>query len=162
MPAPSRFSYPARHRWAFLPTISFFLFLLLSLWLKPDLLWGGDVDQNTRRAGMLLAAVAVVFLGAALLRRFMTEPHVVAFERNELVLWPLAGAPRRIPYGDIEAAEERTRPALRGSVELEVRTRRWRRIVIRGDISDYPRLRRLLLERLPADARERWSEPEDD
>jgi hypothetical protein len=158
--AARRFSYPARHRWAFLPTIAFFLFLLLSLWLKPDLLWGGEVDENTRRAGMLLSGVAVVFLGGALLRRFVTEPHVVGFEKDELMLWPLLGGPRRVPYADIESAEERTRPALRGSVELELRTRQWRRVVIRGDISDYPRLRRLLLDRLPPVARERWIEPE--
>jgi hypothetical protein len=158
--APTRFSYPARHRWAFLPTIAFFLFLLLSLWLRPDILWGGEVDPTTRRAGMLLAGTAVVALGAALLRRLRTEPHVVAFERDEMVLWPLVGGPRRVPYADIENAEERTRPALRGSVELEVKTVRWRRIIIRGDIGDYPRLRRLLLERLPPAARERWSEPE--
>lgn len=160
MGAPQRFSYPARHRWAYLPTLAFFLFLLVSLWLKPELLWGSEVDQNTRRAGMILAAAGVVFLGAGVLRRFMTEPHVVEFERNDLVLWPLVGAPRRVPYGDIERAEERTRPALRGSVEMELRTSRWRRVVIRGDIRDYPRLRRLLLERLPPEARERWSEPE--
>jgi hypothetical protein len=158
--APARFSYPPRHRWAFLPTIAFFLFLLLSLWLRPQLLWGREVDPTTRRAGMLLAAAGVIFLGAALLRRFMTEPHVVAFEPKDLLLWPLVGGPRRVPYEDIESAEERTRPALRGSVELELRTLRWRRVVIRGDISEYPRLRRLLLERLPAGARERWSEPE--
>jgi hypothetical protein len=158
--APTRFSYSPRHRWAFLPTIAFFVFLLLSLWLRPSLLWGGEVDERTRTAGMLLSGVGVIFLGVALVRRFMTEPHVVELQRNAMVLWPLLGKPRRVPYEDIESAEERTRPGLRGSVELELRTKPWRRIVIRGDIGDYPRLRRLVLERLPPVARERWIEPE--
>jgi hypothetical protein len=158
--APTKFSYSSRHRWAFLPTMVFFLFLLLSLWLKPDLLWGSDIDPRTRSAGMLLAGVGVVFLGGGLVRRFMTEPHVVELQRDAMVLWTLLGQARRVPYEEIESAEERTRPALRGSVELELRTAPWRRIVIRGDISNYARLRRLLLERLPPGARERWSEPE--
>jgi hypothetical protein len=156
----ARFSYTSRHRWAFLPTIAFFLFLLLSLWLRPELLWGGEVDERTRTAGMLLAGTAVLFLGAAVVRRLTTEPHAVELEREAMVLWPLVGGARRVPYERIESAEERTRPGLRGSVELELRTSVWRRLVIRGDISEYPRLRRLLLERLPPGARERWTEPE--
>jgi hypothetical protein len=160
MGAAPRFSYTSRHRWAFLPTIAFFLFLLLSLWLRPELLWGGEVDERTRTAGMLLAGTAVLFLGAALVRRLTTEPHVVELERDAMVLWPLLGGARRVPYDGIESAEERSRPGLRGSVELELRTSVWRRLIIRGDIGDYARLRRLLLERLPPAARERWTEPE--
>jgi hypothetical protein len=160
MGSPARFSYTSRHRWAFLPTIAFLLFLLLALWLRPELLWGGEVDERTRSGGMLLAGTGVLFLGAALARRLATEPHTVELERDAMVLWPLVGGARRVPYEGIESAEERTRPGLRGSVELELRTATWRRLVIRGDISDYPRLRRLLLERLPPAARERWTEPE--
>lgn len=159
MGAPARFSYSPRHRWAFVPTIAFFLFLLLSLWLAPELLWGGDVDARTRGAGIMFTAAGSIVLGGLFLRRWRTEPHVVEFQRDAMVLWPILGPPRRVPYDDIESAGERTRQFLRGSVELELRASAWRRIVIRGDIGNYERLRRLLLERLPPDTREGWREP---
>jgi hypothetical protein len=157
----AKFSYTSRHRWAYLPTIAFFLFLLLALWLKPDLLWGGEVDPRTRNAGMLLSGTAVILLAGAFLRRIWTEPHIVEFEPDAMVLQPIVGQPRRVAYTEIESAAERKRPALRGAVELELRTNRRQRIVIRGEISDYPRLRRLLLERLPVGTRDRWTGPED-
>lgn len=160
MGSTAKFSYTSRHRWAYLPTMAFFLFLLLSLWLKPELLWGGEVDARTRNAGMLLSGTALVLLGAAFLHRVRTEPHVVEFEREFMVLHPIFGQVRRVPFSEIEHGGERTRPALRGGVEMELRTTNRRRIVIRGEIADYPRLRRLLLERLPAETRDAWKEPE--
>jgi hypothetical protein len=159
-PGTVRFAYPGRHRWAYVPTALFFAVLLLILWLRPEWLSNDGVDQGTRSAGLALGGVVLAIILVILALRWFREPYAVVVEREGLLLYPFLGAPRRVAFSSLVHAEERARPFLRGKVEMELRTAARRRIIIQGEISDYPKLRRLVLDRLPAEARERWSEPE--
>ena len=53
-PAASVFSYSARHRWAYVPTVLFLLVILAILLIDPTIIWK-DLDPATRRNATLLA-----------------------------------------------------------------------------------------------------------
>ncbi len=155
------FSYGQRHRYAFLPTIAFLAVVFTILLVDPALLWTGGVDEQTRKAGLLLSATLAVGFAAALVARW-TEPFRIRLEPDALVAMPIVGAAVRVPYDRIVRVAERPKTFLRGHVELDVRvTGRRGPLYIRGSISEYARLTRLLRNRVPPAVRSEWKEVQD-
>ena len=156
-----RFSYGPRQRYAYLPTIGFFVVVFAILLLDPALLWTHGVDARTRQIGLLLCGVLAVGFAVALVARW-SEPFEIALEPGTLVATPLLGRTLRIPYAECERVVERPRTFLRSHVELEIRAAGRRRpLYIRGTIKDYARLTRLLRQRVPPAARADWKEVRD-
>ncbi len=152
------FSYGQRHRYAFLPTMLFLVVVFAILLLDPSLLWTGTVDERTRQAGLLISGALAVGFAVALVVRW-TEPFRISLETDALVAAPLIGSTVRVPYDSIVRVVERPRNFLRGHVELDVRASGRRRpLYIRGTIKDYPRLARLLRNRVPPAVRSEWKE----
>ena len=119
---------------------------------------GGAVDERTRQAGLILSGALAVGFAAALLARW-SEPFRISLEPDALVATPLIGSTARIPYDRIVRVGERPPTFLRGHVELDIRAAGRRRpLYIRGSISDYTRLTRLLRNRVPPAVRSEWQE----
>lgn len=154
------FTYGQRHRYAYLPTLGFLVVVFAILLLDPSLLWAGVVDERTRQAGLILSGALAVGFAAALLTRW-SEPFRISLEPDALVATPLIGSTARIPYDRIVRVGERPPTFLRGHVELDIRAAGRRRpLYIRGSISDYTRLTRLLRNRVPPAVRAEWKEVE--
>ncbi|HYM96961.1 MAG TPA: hypothetical protein VET26_06660 [Candidatus Sulfotelmatobacter sp.] len=152
------FTYSARQRWAFLPTIAFLIVVALILWLRPRLIFTHGFNPAARNAAIALAALFAVWLGAAVLDRWL-QPFSVALEADAIALRPLLGAERRIPYEQIAGVVERPATFFRHARELEIRLASSGRVLIRGDIGDYAGLVRTLRHRVPRSVAAGWVEP---
>lgn len=152
------FSYSARQRWAWIPTIGFLVFLFALFALRPDLIWEHGVDERARSAAMLLAAALAVALAGGLLLRWI-EPFTISFDPDALVGRPVIGGERRIAYDAIDRVIVRPKTFLRGTVELVVHAPGARPFMVHGNIRDYADLVRLLRARVRPEVREAWQEP---
>lgn len=151
------FTYGPRHRWAYAPTAGFLIVVFGILAIRPELLWPTVVDEQVRRAALLLSGgLGAGFVIALVLR--WTEPQTVRLEPDALVAVPLLGRLTRAPYGEIVSVVERPPSFMRGYVELEIRTGHRRPLFVRGDIREYAHLVRLLRTWVPADVRSNWKE----
>lgn len=155
------FTYSARQRWAWIPTIAFLVFLFAVLAVRPELVWEQSrIDEQTRSAAMLLAGALAIALTAGLVMRWL-EPFWIAVDPDALVGRPLIGGERRIAYDAIDRVDERPKTFMRGNVELVVHAPGARPFLVHGNIRDYGDLVRLLRARVRAEVREAWQEPAD-
>ncbi len=157
--AGSVFSYSARHRWAYVPTVLFLLVILAILVIDPSLVWQ-DLDPSTRRAGILLAAALAIGFAAALLARW-ASPFRFKVDAEALEVAPLIGSARRVAYADIRDVQILPKTFMRGVPEVVLQVDSGRPVVIRTDISSYQQLERSLRRRLAPDLQARWKEARD-
>ena len=155
----SVFSYSARHRWAYVPTVLFLLVILAILVIDPTIVWK-DLDPATRRNATLLAAALAVGFGAALLARWASPFHF-RVEADALEVAPLIGSTRRVAYEDVADVSILPKTFMRSVPEVVLRVNRGRPVVIRTDITDYRQLERNLRRRLAPDLQARWKEARD-
>ena len=77
------FTYGPRHRWAYAPTAGFLIVVFGILAIRPDLLWPTGVDEQVRRAALLLSgALGAGFLLVVALVLRWTELQTVRLERD--------------------------------------------------------------------------------
>jgi hypothetical protein len=155
----SVYSYSGRHRWAYVPTLLFLLVILAILVIDPSLVWK-DLDQNTRRAGTLLAATLVVGFGAALLVRW-ASPFRFSVGADALEVAPLIGSPRRVAYSDIRDVRILPKTFMRSVPEVLLGVEGGRPVTIRTDVVGYQQLERSIRRRLTPDLQARWKEARD-
>ena len=158
-PAASVFSYSARHRWAYVPTVLFLLVILAILLIVPTIIWK-DLDPATRRNATLLAAALAVGFAAALLARWASPFHF-RVDADALEVAPLIGSTRRVAYGDVTDVAILPKTFMRSVPEVMLRINRGRPVVIRTDITGYKQLERNLRRRLAPDLQARWKEARD-
>lgn len=155
------FTYSARQRWAWIPTIAFLVVLFVVLAVRPELIWERSrIDEQTRNAAMLLAGALAVALSAGLVMRWL-EPFWVSVDPDALVGRPVIGGERRIAYDAIDSVIERPKTFMRGSVELVVHAPGARPFLVHATIRDYGDLVRLLRARVRPEVREAWQAPAD-
>jgi hypothetical protein len=154
----STFSYSARHRWAYLPTLGFLVVVLAILVVNPGLLpaWQG-LDPGTRRSAILLAAALAVGFAAAILARWASPSRFVVGP-DALIAEPFIGAARRIPYDQVRDVQILPKTFMRGVPEVVLRPEKGRPVAIRTDITNYGQLERSLRRRLAPDVQARWKE----
>jgi hypothetical protein len=145
------FAFSARQRWALIPTIGFLVTVCLILLLKPELLWNGRINQDTRLLAVLLTAAGAVWLSVTRVMRWL-EPFSITLERDAILAKPMLGGAARVPYDAITAAVERPRTFFHTS-ELELQAAKGRKIVIRSDIQGYSRLTKMLRGRVSSEVR---------
>jgi len=155
----SVFSYSARHRWAYVPTVLFLLVIVAILVIDPSIVWH-DLDPSTRRTATLLAATLAVGFTAALLVRW-ASPFRFSVESDALEVAPLIGSPRRVAYADFNDVTILPKTFMRSVPEVVLRVNRGRPVVIRTDITDYRQFERTLRRRLAPDLQARWKEARD-
>ena len=155
----SVFSYSARHRWAYVPTVLFLIVILGILVINPSLVWN-DLDPGTRRTATLLAAALAVGFAAALLARW-ASPYRFSMGAHALEVAPIIGSARRIAYADIRDVTILPKTFMRSVPEVVLRVDRGRPVVIRTDITDYAQLERTLRRRLAPELQARWKEARD-
>jgi hypothetical protein len=155
----SVFSYSARHRWAYVPTVLFLLVILAILVIDPSLVWN-DLDPGTRRAATLLAAALATGFAAALLARW-ASPFRFSVGADALEAAPLIGSSRRVAYSDFRDVAILPKTFMRSVPEVVLQVNGGRPVVIRTDITDYPQLERHLRRRLAPDLQARWKEARD-
>jgi hypothetical protein len=145
------FSLPSRQRWALIPTVGFVITVGLILLIKPDLIWTGRINQETRLLAILLAAAVAAGLIVTRVMRWL-EPFSVTLERESLIAKPVLGGEARMPYDEITAVVERPRTFFQPS-QLELRTANGRKLVIRSEIQGYTRLTKMLRGRVSPEVR---------
>ena len=155
----SVFSYSARHRWAYVPTLLFLLVILAILVIDPSLVWR-DLDPSTRRAGILLAASLAIGFAVALLARW-ASPFRFSLGADALEVAPLIGSPRRVAYADVRDVRILPKTFMRSVPEVVLQVDAGRPVVIRTDITAYAQLERALRRRLAPDLQARWKEARD-
>jgi hypothetical protein len=152
----STFSYSARHRWAYLPTLGFMVVILAILLIDPTIVWR-DLDPGTRRSATLLAGALVIGFAAAILARW-ASPQRFVVGPDALVAEPFIGAARRIPYDQVRDVQILPKTFMRGVPEIVLRPEKGRPVAIRTDITNYGQLERSLRRRLAPDVQARWKE----
>ena len=152
----STYSYSARYRWAYVPTLGFLLVILAILLLDPGLIWT-NADPTTLRAATLLAGALAVGFAAAIAARW-AAPFTFVVEADALVVQPLLGSRQRVPYPQITDVRILPKTFLRGVPEVVLQVERHRPIAIRTDIGNYAQLERALGKRLVPDVQARWKE----
>jgi len=155
----SVFSYSARHRWAYVPTLLFLLVIFAILVVDPSLVWR-DLDPSTRRAGILLAASLAIGFAVALLARW-ASPFRFSLGADALEVAPLIGSPRRVAYADVRDVRILPKTFMRSVPEVVLQVDAGRPVVIRTDITAYAQLERALRRRLAPDLQARWKEARD-
>ena len=155
----SVFSYSARHRWAYVPTLLFLLVIFAILVVDPSLVWR-DLDPSTRRAGILLAASLAIGFAVALLAHWAT-PFRFSLGADALEVAPLIGSPRRVAYADVRDVRILPKTFMRSVPEVVLQVDAGRPVVIRTDITAYAQLERALRRRLAPDLQARWKEARD-
>jgi len=155
----SVFSYSARHRWAYVPTVLFLVVIFGILVINPSLVWN-DLDPGTRRNATLLAAALAIGFTAALLARW-ASPFRFSIGAETLEVAPIIGSPRRIAYADFRDVTILPKTFMRSVPEVVLRVDQGRPVVIRTDITDYPQLERTLRRRLSSELQARWKEARD-
>jgi hypothetical protein len=157
--AGSVFSYSARHRWAYVPTVLFLLAILAILVIDPSLIWK-DLDPSTRRAGTLLAAALAIGFAAALVARW-ASPFRFSVGADALEVSPLIGSPRRIAYAEVRDVTILPKTFMRSVPEVMLHLDKGRPVAIRTDITGYQQLERTLRRRLAPEVQARWKEARD-
>lgn len=152
----STYSYSARYRWAYLPTLGFLLVVLAILLADPGLIWT-NADPSTLRAATLLAGALAVGFAAAIAARW-AAPFTFVVETDALVAKPLLGSTQRLPYSQIRNVRILPKTFLRGVPELVLEVERHRPVAIRTDIANYAQLERALGKHLAPDVQARWKE----
>ena len=155
----SVFSYSARHRWAYVPTLLFLLVIFAILVVDPSLVWR-DLDPSTRRAGILLAASLAIGFAVALLARW-ASPFRFSLGADALEVAPLIGSSRRVAYADVRDVRILPKTFMRSVPEVVLQVDAGRPVVIRTDITAYAQLERALRRRLAPDLQARWKEARD-
>ena len=155
----SVFSYSARHRWAYVPTVLFLLVILGILVINPSLL-GTDLEPGTRRNATLLAAALAIGFAAALLARW-ASPFRFSLDADALEVAPIIGSVRRVAYDDFRDVTILPKTFMRSVPEVVLRVEKGRPVVIRTDITDYPQLERTLRRRLAPELQASWKEARD-
>jgi len=155
----SVFSYSARHRWAYVPTVLFLLVILGILVINPHLL-GTDLEPGTRRNATLLAAALAIGFAAALLARW-ASPFRFSLRADALEVAPIIGSVRRVAYADFRDVTILPKTFMRSVPEVLLRVDGGRPVTIRTDVVGYPQLERALRKRLAADVQARWKEARD-
>jgi hypothetical protein len=158
-PTGSVFSYSARHRWAYVPTVLFLVVILAILVINPSLL-GNDLDPATRRNATLLAAALAIGFAAALLARW-ASPFRFNLGADALEVAPIIGSARRVAYTDFRDVTILPKTFMRSVPEVVLGVEKGRPVVIRTDITDYPQLERTLRRRLAPELQARWKEARD-
>jgi hypothetical protein len=157
--AGSVYTYSARHRWAYVPTVLFLLVIFAILVVDPSLVWH-DLDPSTRRAGILLAAALAIGFAVALLARW-ASPFRFNVGADALEVAPLIGSSRRVAYADIRDVRILPKTFMRSVPEVVLQVDPGRPVVIRTDITGYQQLERALRRRLAPDLQARWKEARD-
>ena len=155
----SVFSYSARHRWAYVPTVLFLIVILGILVINPHLL-GTDLEPGTRRNATLLAAALAIGFAAALLARW-ASPFRFSLGADALEVAPIIGSVRRVAYADFRDVTILPKTFMRSVPEVVLRVEKGRPVVIRTDITDYPQLERTLRRRLAPELQASWKEARD-
>lgn len=155
----SVYSYSARHRWAYVPTLLFLLVILTILVIDPNLVWN-NLDPNTRRSATLLAATLAVGFAAALLARW-ASPFRFSVGADALEVAPIIGSPRHVAYSDIRDVSILPKTFMRSVPEVLLRVEGGRPLTIRTDVVGYPQLERALRRRLAPSLQVRWKEARD-
>jgi hypothetical protein len=155
----SVFSYSARHRWAYVPTVLFLLVILAILLIDPSLVWN-DMDPGTRRTATLLAAALAIGFAAALLARW-ASPFRFSVGADALEVSPLIGSARRVSYADFRDVAILPKTFMRSVPEVVLQVNGARPVVIRTDITDFPQLERNLRRRLAPELQARWKDARD-
>lgn len=153
---PSTYSYSARYRWAYLPTLGFLVVVLAILLIDPGLIWT-NADPSTLRAATLLAGALAVGFAAAIAARW-AAPFTFVVEADALVVKPLLGAALRVPYPEITDVRMLPKTFLRGVPEVVLVVERHRPIAIRTDIGNFAQFERALGKRLAPYVQARWKE----
>jgi hypothetical protein len=152
----SSFSYSARHRWAYVPTLGFLVVLVVILVTNPGLIWQNAESGPLRSATLLAAGLAIAF-AVALVARW-ASPFRFELASDALVAFPLIGSPRRVPYAQIRDVTIQPKTFLRGVPEVLLRVESGSPITIRTDIGGYQQLERNLRRRLAPEVQARWKE----
>jgi hypothetical protein len=150
------YSYSARYRWAYLPTLGFLLVVLVILLVDPSIIWKG-IEPSTRRAATLLAGALSIGFAAAILVRW-ASPYRFVVAPDALVAQPILGPARRIPYEQVRDVQVLPTTFMRGVPEVLLRVESGRPVAIRTDIANYGQLERSLRRRLAPDVQARWKE----
>jgi hypothetical protein len=150
------YSYSARYRWAYLPTLGFLLVVLAILVVDPSILWSG-IEPGTRRAATLLAAALSIGFAAAILVRW-ASPYRFVVGPDALVVQPILGSAKRIPYDQVRDVQVLPKTFMRSVPEVLLRLETGRPVAIRTDISDFGQFERSLRRRLPPEVQARWKE----
>jgi hypothetical protein len=151
---PTTFTYPGRHRWAYLPTVLFLLVIIAILALDPSLI-ANDVDAVTRRNALLVAGALAIGFAVALGARW-ASPFSFELTDAALVAAPLVGTPRRVAYGDIRDVRMLPKTFMRGVPEVLLQVEGGRPIAIRTDLIDYQQFEKGLRRRLAPAVQARW------
>jgi len=155
-PTSKTFSYSARYRWAYLPTLGFLVVITVILLVDPGVIWTNP-DPATLRAATVLAASITVGFAAAIGARW-AAPFSFSLENDALVARPLLGSSRRVPYAEITDVRVLRKTFLRGVPEVVLHVEHGRPIAIRTDIDHYQQLERALGRHLAPNLLARWKE----
>jgi hypothetical protein len=155
----SVFSYSARHRWAYVPTLLFLLVIFGILVIDPTIVWK-DLDPATHRNATLLAGALAIGFAAALMARW-ASPFRFSIGADALEVAPLIGSTRRVAYAEIRDVTILPKTFMRSVPEVVLRVERGRPVAIRTDIAGYQQLERNLRRRLAPDLQARWKEARD-
>jgi hypothetical protein len=150
------FTYPGRHRWAYVPTILFLLVIITILALDPSLI-SSDMDEASRRNALLVAGALAVAFAVALGARW-ASPFSFELTDAALVAEPLVGAPRRVSYGDISDVRMLPKAFMRGVPEVVLQVEGGRPVTIRTDLIGYQQFEKGLRRRLAPAVQARWKE----
>jgi hypothetical protein len=152
----SVFEYGGRYRWAYVPSLLFLIVIALILAFAPELVWQ-NLDPVVRRNGILLAAALALGFAVALGARW-ASPFRFTLEQDALLIEPLFGGGRRVPYGEIREVSVLPKSFMRGVPEVELRPVSGRPITIRTDIGGYAQLEKGLRRRLAPALQAQWKE----
>jgi hypothetical protein len=155
----SVYTYSARHRWAYVPTLLFLLVILAILVIDPTLVWN-NLDPGTRRSATLLATTLALGFAAALVARW-ASPFRFSVGADALEVAPIIGSPRRVAYSDIRDVSILPKTFMRSVPEVVLRVEGGRPVTIRTDVVGYQQLEKALRRRLTPDLQARWKEARD-
>lgn len=154
--AGNTFSYSARHRWAYVPTLLFLVVIVAILLIDPAVVWP-NIDPGTRRTALVLAGGLALGFAAALVLRW-ASPFRFTVAEDAFVTTPLIGSARRVPYGDIRDLRILPKTFSRSVPEVELTVLDGRPISIRTDLPGYPQFERALRKRLAPAVQAKWKE----
>jgi hypothetical protein len=150
------FTYSARHRWAYVPTLLFLVVVLVILAVDPGLVWP-DMDAGTRRSALLLLGGLATGFAVALGARW-ASPFRFELESDALLAVPLLGPARRVAYRQILDVVTLPKTFMRGVPEVVLQVEGGRPVTIRTDLVDYQQLEKALRKRLAPGVQARWKQ----
>ncbi|HET7140872.1 MAG TPA: hypothetical protein VFJ03_00155 [Candidatus Limnocylindria bacterium] len=153
---PTTFTYPGRHRWAYVPTVLFLLVVIAILALDPALI-SEEMDEVTRRNALLLAGALAIGFAVAFGARW-ASPFSFELTDDALVAAPLVGAARRVHYGEVRDVKMLPKTFMRGVPEVVLQVEGGRPITIRTDLVGYQKFEKGLRRRLAPGVQARWKE----